>query len=162
MADESFSDDDSLDDGSELEALEGSNKDFAVEQVPEPEVADAPDGSGPLDLPPDFMERIQHRDNPPQAPPPPAPSLGHDAAALAHSFRELWELRGRGGVLRIHLRSGVVVTPDRYAAQASDDECAIFASKEEDGAYSISAIAWTQVERISLDGVKNLPEGLFH
>jgi hypothetical protein len=65
-------------------------------------------------------------------------------------------------MLRIHLRSGAVITPDRYAAQASDDDCAIFAVKDADGGFSISAIAWAQVERISLEGVKILPEELFH
>ena len=163
-ADESYSDDDSLDEGSEFEAVEGSGKNLqssegGVDQTPPSKLADALVGSGPPDLPPDFIERIRQSESAQSSAP---HSSGHANTALTHAFRELWGQRGRGAVLRIHLRSGAVIMPDRYAAQASDDECAIFAVKEADGGYSISAIAWAQVERISLDGLKTLPEDLFH
>jgi hypothetical protein len=53
------------------------------------------------------------------------------------------------------------VSPDRYAASASDNQVAIFAVKDGDGAYTVTAVAWDQVERISVQGLKFLPDELF-
>ncbi len=111
------------------------------------------------DLPADFLERLTGSGVQAAASPAPIPA---NAPGLAEAFKELWPQRAHGMVVQLHLRGGSVIAPDRYSFEASTDRYAIVAVKEADGTFVVSAVAWEHVERISVQGMKFLPDELFH
>jgi len=157
---------DYADDGVDEEPLDEGDLDHEEAESDEatkedPQLVESASGvSAPAaELPPDFLERLTAGGDQPS----PTPVVVGAAApsVLAAEFRELWQYRAKGHIVSLHMRSGAAVSPDRYAAGVSDDHVAFFAVKDADGAYTISAVAWDQVERISVQGLKYLPDELF-
>jgi hypothetical protein len=82
----------------------------------------------------------------------------HPTAAM---LRRLWQERQDGAVIELQLKDGSLLTPDRFADSSCDQELGIFASKDSEGGYMVSAVAWDAVARISVRSLKRLPREMF-
>lgn len=76
-------------------------------------------------------------------------------------FERLWREHEHGGRVRLHLGGGVVLEADFYARGYSRGGYGVVATRDERGNYRISAIQWDAVERIEVDELVNLPDGVF-
>jgi len=80
---------------------------------------------------------------------------------LAVLFQRLWREQVRGGSIELHLQDGSSVVPHRYAEAASRGPCGVFAVRDVEKSYTISAIAWSDVRRVVIRRVSKLPTDLF-
>lgn len=76
-------------------------------------------------------------------------------------FERLWREREHGGKLRLHLSEGGALDADFYARRYSRGGYGVVASRDEKGNYKITAVHWDAVQRIEVDELVNLPEGVF-
>jgi hypothetical protein len=111
--------------------------------------AEVGDGS---DIPFDFSSLINNAT--PQA----AEGALHSMARL---FFQLWKQKGRSGTIELYLRGGERLAPDRYAPGLSRESYGLFAVRDGDGRYTLSAVNWDAIERVAVRGVKGLPKGVF-
>jgi hypothetical protein len=91
-------------------------------------------------------------------PPPGAPP---DHNALAEMFVRLWEEQDRGTVLELHLNSGATLVPERFSRELSTYQCGVFAHRDADGTYTVTALDWKAISRICLRHLSNLPRQMF-
>ena len=82
----------------------------------------------------------------------------HPTAAIC---RRLWQERQDGAVIELQLKDGSVLSPDRFSESSSEQDLGIFASKDSEGGYMVSAIAWDAVARVSVRRLKRLPRDMF-
>jgi len=82
----------------------------------------------------------------------------HPTAAM---LRRLWQERQDGAVIELQLKDGSLLTPDRFAESSCDQDLGIFASKDSEGGYLLSAVAWDSIARISVRRLKRLPRDFF-
>jgi len=82
----------------------------------------------------------------------------HPTAAM---FRRLWQERQDGAIVELQLKDGSLVTPDRFAESSCDQDLGIFASKDAEGGYMLSAVAWDSVARVSVRRLQRLPRDMF-
>ena len=80
---------------------------------------------------------------------------------MARLFDRLWREKSNGAVVELHLHDAGTVVPDRYAADLSQHAHGVFSVRGQDGSYTITAIAWDAVTKVSVRGVKQLPQDLF-
>jgi DNA-directed RNA polymerase subunit RPC12/RpoP len=121
-------------------------EDIELEVADDPETNDSP-SVGPPELPFDFSAGLGGPD-----------SREH---GLYRVFNELWDHRQNGATIDVHLRGGITLTPHRYADQWSQQETAVFAVKEADGTYTVTAVAWEQIERVAVRKLTKLPTSVF-
>jgi predicted RNA-binding Zn-ribbon protein involved in translation (DUF1610 family) len=76
-------------------------------------------------------------------------------------FERLWREHEHGGKIRLHLSNAVTLEADFYARSYSRGGYGVIASRDEKGNYRIAAIQWDAVERIEVDELVNLPDGVF-
>ncbi len=76
-------------------------------------------------------------------------------------FERLWREHEHGGKIRLVLSDAVTLIADFYARAMSRGGYGIVASRDEKGNYRIVAIQWDAVERIEVDELVNLPDGVF-
>ncbi len=103
---------------------------------------------------------VRHRSGPPELPFDFSAGLGGptDPSLVIHRiFNELWPQREQGRVIEVHLRSGGVILPDRYASHSSNEGFAMLAAREPSGAFMMHVVAWDQIERIAVRGMSDLP-----
>lgn len=82
----------------------------------------------------------------------------HPTAAM---FQRLWQERQDGAIIELQLKDGSMVTPDRFAESSCDQDLGIFASRDSEGGYMLSAVAWDAVARISVRRLQKLPRDMF-
>lgn len=82
----------------------------------------------------------------------------HPACTL---FSKLWDRYSGEAVIEVELSSGDKFVPARFAHDMSRRTHGLFSVTDADGSHTLSAVAWDSVARISVRGVRQLPEGWF-
>jgi hypothetical protein len=72
----------------------------------------------------------------------------------------LWVERDHGGTLEVHHADGVIV-PDWYDVTWSRGTHGVFGSQAADGTVTITAVAWSAVQKVIVRQVKTLPDDMF-
>ena len=91
----------------------------------------------------------------------PASDLAIDRHPLADLFFKLWAERERASVLEIHLKDGTVLVPERFSRENSKRKCGVFALRDADGTYTVTAVDWQAVTRITLRHMSKPPKSIF-
>jgi DNA-directed RNA polymerase subunit RPC12/RpoP len=94
-----------------------------------------------------------------RATPPPMPSVSK-AHPWAELLTALWREHSPGSVIEVLLSDGEALIPDRFAI-ADGGSHAVFAVKNSNGTYTVTAVTWESITRVLLRGLKKLPENLF-
>jgi hypothetical protein len=125
-----------------------SEADIELEMAEEPQLrASTPSATSPPELPFDFSVGLGGTPEP--------------SSILPGIFNELWMHHDQTLVIEVQLRSGATITPHHYSPNSSREGYAIFAVKEPHGAYTLSVVAWDQIERITVRGMSELPPEYF-
>ncbi len=90
---------------------------------------------------------------------PPEPTPGTDHHPAARLVARLWQERGHGGIIELHLAGGSVILPEWYEVAWSRGTHGLFASQATDGTVTMTAIAWDTLEKIVVRQVRDLPQG---
>lgn len=90
--------------------------------------------------------------------PPPPPGNGHPLAQL---FTQLWSKKEKGCVVEIYLEQGELFPAEHYSIDMSRQSHGVFATKEDDGSFTVTTIPWESIHRIGIRKLKALPAGLF-
>lgn len=77
---------------------------------------------------------------------------------LAELLERLWSAEGRNTRIELKLAGGGTLAVDHFAPELSQHEHGVFAAKEVDGSFTLTAVAWSAVEQVQLRGLKRLPE----
>lgn len=80
-------------------------------------------------------------------------SSTHPTAAL---LSQLWRYKAHGASIEIHLGDGKLIEPEQFSLKNAHH--ALFASQEGNGTYTLTAVAWTSIERIVVRGLEQLPK----
>ena len=83
---------------------------------------------------------------------------GSPPAALAGLFAKLWTEKARGATIEIRFRDGEKLSPDRFLYSLSQQGQGVFAVKDANGTHTITVVPWDSIARITVQGVKTLPE----
>jgi hypothetical protein len=81
----------------------------------------------------------------------------HPTADLVH---RLWAEREFGGKVEVHHVDGVIV-PDWYDVAWSRGTHGVFGSQAPDGTVTITAVAWSAVQKVIVRQVQTLPADMF-
>lgn len=92
--------------------------------------------------------------------PPPVPSEAGGEHPWAALLAKLWTQQAPGAVLEVLLSDGEALVPDRFSA-AEGGRHAVFAVKNSNGTYTVTAVAWEAITRVLVRGMKTLPEEMF-
>jgi hypothetical protein len=84
-----------------------------------------------------------------------AASQGHSAASV---FTRLWMEKRRGAQIEIRCRDGQTLTPTSFAPRMSQGYLGVFAVKQNDGNFTLTAIPWDTIAEVTVRNVKRLPE----
>jgi hypothetical protein len=91
------------------------------------------------------------------APPPPPPPEGvHPLALLCQRFH-----RAGNGKIEIVYGEGETLLAEHFSPDLSCGACGVFAHRTESGEYTVTAISWSSIRRVSFPGVGELPRGAF-
>jgi hypothetical protein len=82
----------------------------------------------------------------------------HDWVRL---LSRLWTQKTAGVVVELCLQDGETIVPERFARGLSQKSHGVFAVKNSNGTYTVTAVPWTSVNRLLVRGIKSLPEELF-
>ena len=118
--------------------------------------------SSPEDLPLLEPEPVAMHAALPQ-PPHPAPVGEADDAPwhpTADLVARLWAERDHGGKVEVHHADGVIV-PDWYDVTWSRGTHGVFGSQAPDGTVTITAVAWSAVQKVIVRQVQTLPADMF-
>jgi hypothetical protein len=103
----------------------------------------------------------------PDAAPEPRLARAHEVPAaaapgdMASTFRQLWALKTQqSAVIELHLGDNKILVPESFANSWSSETHAVFADREANGAYRLTAVAWSSISRVVLRGLKSLPPGI--
>jgi len=80
---------------------------------------------------------------------------------MAFLFESLWARRTPKMKVELQLGNGEKVRPDHYSADFSKQFQGVFAIKQDDDTYSITAIAWDAVQQVTLQRIPELPTDMF-
>jgi DNA-directed RNA polymerase subunit RPC12/RpoP len=94
---------------------------------------------------------------PPRTVPPPVPPTTHPWVGL---MSKLWRQHAPGSVVEVLLSDGEALVPDRFSV-ADGGSHALFAVKNSNGTYTITAVTWESISRVLLRGLKKLPDDMF-
>jgi hypothetical protein len=86
-------------------------------------------------------------------------SLSSSAPPLATLLMQLWRHKAQGAAIEIHLGDGKLIEPDQ--ASFKDAHHALFSTREANGAYTLTAVAWSSIERVVVRGLEQLPKEWF-
>lgn len=93
----------------------------------------------------------------------PSAAAGSAIAAATHPvaslLAQLWRHKAQGAVVEIHLGDGKLLQPEQMSLK--DAHHALFASREANGAQTLTAVAWSAIERIVVRGLEQLPKEWF-
>ena len=92
---------------------------------------------------------------------PPPSSLTSTHATLADIFTRLWDSRERGSVVELYLTSGQVLVPERFARESTRKSYGVFAIRDPDGTYTVTAVNWGAVSRVCVRHLTKLPKKMF-
>jgi hypothetical protein len=92
---------------------------------------------------------------------PPPSGLSSGSTTLADIFTRLWDERERGSVVELYLTNGQVLVPERFARESSRKSYGVFAIRDPDGTYTITAVSWQAVSKVSVRHVSKLPKRMF-
>ena len=76
------------------------------------------------------------------------------------TFGDLWAQRTAGVVIEVCFQDGQTIVPEHYAPDATGRQ-AIFAVKDSNGTYTLTAARWDSVVRVLVRGLKILPRSIF-
>ncbi len=79
---------------------------------------------------------------------------------LAELLDRLWSTEARRAQIELRLASGETLVLDGFAPELSQHDHGVFAVKEADGSFTLTAVAWDAVERVQLRGLRQLPEAM--
>jgi hypothetical protein len=89
-------------------------------------------------------------------PPPPPPEGVHPLALLCQRFQ------GAGnGSIEVAYGDNETLLAERFSAELSQGAYGVFAHRGESGKYTVTAIPWSSVRRLSFPGVTELPRSGF-
>jgi hypothetical protein len=92
----------------------------------------------------------------------PSPSsLSSAQTTLADIFTRLWDGRDRGSVVELYLTNGQVLVPERFARESTRKNYGVFAIRDPDGTYTVTAVNWGAVSRVSVRHLAKLPKKMF-
>jgi hypothetical protein len=83
-------------------------------------------------------------------------ALANPTAAL---LSQLWRYKAQGASVEVHLGDGKLLEPDRFSTK--DVNHAIFVAEEANGSFTLTAVAWTSIQRIVVRGLEELPKDWF-
>ncbi|HEV3339819.1 MAG TPA: hypothetical protein VG125_05665 [Pirellulales bacterium] len=86
-------------------------------------------------------------------------SLPASTPPLATLLSKLWRYKAQGASVEIHLGDGRVLEPDQISLK--DANHALFASREASGTHTLTAVAWSSIERIVVRGLEQPPKEWF-
>ena len=86
-------------------------------------------------------------------------SLPASAPPLATLLSKLWRYKEQGASVEIHLGDGKLLEPDQISLK--DANHALFAVREASGAHTLTAVAWSSIERIVVRRLEQLPKEWF-
>lgn len=84
-----------------------------------------------------------------------------EQSSLVALFNDLWAFRQQGARVELMFEDGKTVTPDGYAPHLSRHGVGMFMARDAGGTFTLIAVAWDTVKRISVRGIKQLPDGIF-
>jgi hypothetical protein len=87
--------------------------------------------------------------------------IGGRSSPMAEAFLRLWNERDRGCVIELHLADGQVLVPEKFSRESSRRGYGVFAIKDPDGTYTVTAIPWDGMARITMRHLGKLPRKLF-
>ena len=73
---------------------------------------------------------------------------------------QMWAAHVPGTTIELMLSDGETLTPERFAASASRGPAGLFAAKNANGSYTLTAVAWNTVSRVVVRNLKSLPDWL--
>jgi hypothetical protein len=76
---------------------------------------------------------------------------------LAQLVATLWPEKANGATIELRLVGGEILVPDQFAVSLSCDSYGVFAVKDPDGKYTLTALAWEAIERVVVRGVETPP-----
>ena len=88
-------------------------------------------------------------------------SVATKTHALAQMFVRLWEEKQHGATVELLLEGDEILVPEWYSLQLSQSTHALFASKDPDGDYTMTVIAWDSVRKVVVGNIDELPDGMF-
>lgn len=88
-------------------------------------------------------------------------SMEIGAHPMAQMFEKFWSKSSGSAFVEVYMKSGAKIRPDHYASATANQEQGVFAVKNPDGTYALTAVAWESVERIIVCGVSELPRDIF-
>jgi hypothetical protein len=91
----------------------------------------------------------------------PSPAANRPSHAMAGLFAALWQARSPSAQVQLHLSDGQQIAPHMWSERRSNGEVGVFAVRNNGGDYSIHAVAWAHVQRVTLSGARNPPPELF-
>jgi hypothetical protein len=80
---------------------------------------------------------------------------------MAEAFLRLWNERDRNCVIELHLASGQILVPEKFSRESTRRGYGVFAFKDPDGSYTITAIPWDGLARVTMRRLGKLPKRLF-
>lgn len=81
------------------------------------------------------------------------------AHPLASLLAQLWRYKAQGATIELHLGDGKLLEPDQFSSK--DAQHAIFASTEANGTHTLTAVAWSSIQRVVVRGLQQLPKEWF-
>jgi len=94
-----------------------------------------------------------------------AAAWGVDLAEIDHETAKLvaalWRERANGGVVEVHLAGGSVIMPQWYDPMWSRGDYALFAAPGPDNTVTLTAVAWSQVQKVVVRQLQYVPEDMF-
>jgi hypothetical protein len=85
-----------------------------------------------------------------------------DGAARLHPLCDLvsrlWAKKSPAAQVELHFANGEKLLPERFVKGMSQATHGLFAVKESDGSYTLTAVAWDCITRVSLRHLGELPE----
>lgn len=92
---------------------------------------------------------------------PPPSGLTSTRSTLADIFTRLWDERERGSVVEVFLSTGQMIVPERFARESSRKSYGVFAVRDPDGSYTVTAVNWESVAKVSVRHLAKLPKKMF-
>ena len=87
-------------------------------------------------------------------------SAGPKRHPLAGLLVRLWAAKPQEAAVELHLTGGEKIVPQRFFKSFSSGSHGLFAIEENDGTYTLMAIAWDSIQQVQFRGLKRLPDSL--
>jgi hypothetical protein len=77
--------------------------------------------------------------------------------SMAKLFATLWAEKPKDAILELIMRNGEVYKPDMYSRKMSLQQQGVFALKEMDGSFTLTAVSWDALSHIQIRKLRSLP-----